>query len=916
MPDGDYTFDDETISEKLAAVHVLRTHVTPADFDSDWFHTVTEKANDIKQSGTSGVSTVQDFYATKYNGDITVGDVDFALSLMKKDSSPGPDGIMPIMLLRSGPRISTYLSTLFQACWEEGVVPTCWKMDNRVYIPKPNKTDYHTEKAYRPLSLNSCVGKLYERTPTLRLIWFLECTHNIDLLQFAYRQGSNTVHALLHMLQSIKLGFNEDECCVAALIDLEGAFDAVWRDGVIYQLWSAGVSGRLLQYVCSFLTDRKSRNLVNEYTSPWIDTSVGVPQGSILAPILFIFYVRHMTDNVPNNLKYADDVTAMVKHKDPYAAAQLLSTQIDSVVHWNKKWRLLANPKKTEVMCFSRSGHPKVKVTMGNDLLKQVELKMCLGVTLDHNLNFSTHATNAASRAIKAIAKLSPLLQEKGGVSVEMGIILYKTYVRPLLEYAFPVWSCIPRTAMDKIERAQRIALLKITGCTSSTPTEALEVLTNTLPIQLRLTESACLEFIRLSRKSDTHPCFKMLDNPSQKPTFQNVPTPVQYMKANFYNTVKGVKLENLEKSLGFQKEYMRGRQALTDNAVGPNLGNSKSRTAEQKMEATRLAAQYLSSLPKSTLVCFTDGSALGNPGPCGAGAIIYLNGISSHPVCLHEAVAKKSTSYHGELAAVLLALNHLCDIVLPASSKEIIILSDCEAAINTICTRQEVTNHVALVTEIHDRMQHLSINNDITTRLAWIPGHAGVAGNELADEYAKTGATHAKHMPHTALPNPLTHGDVTKEIRRGILSRWQQQWDRCDKAELLHYFHPQIPTTKYTSTCCKLTEQRRLRLKSGFTHLNIELFKYKYTDSPNCPCNLSPETIEHVMLECPHYTEARDKMIRTIEMGYISSNCQPHLRTLDLRTLLGDTSHLPTPTRDIIMDATAEFIHDVPRHF
>ena len=141
-----------------------------------------------------------------------------------------------------------------------------------------------------------------------------------------------------------------------------------------------------------------------------------------------------------------------------------------------------------------------------NVILKQVALKTCLGVTLDHNLNFTTHANNTASRAIKATAKLSPLLEEKGGISVELGIILYKAYIRPLLEYAYPVWSCITKTAMERIERAQRIALLKITGCTSSTPTEALEVLTNTLPIQLRLTESVCQEFIRLSRKPSTHP--------------------------------------------------------------------------------------------------------------------------------------------------------------------------------------------------------------------------------------------------------------------------------------------------------------------------------------------------------------------------------------------------------------------------
>ncbi len=919
MPNGEYTFDDEAISDKLAAVHVLRTHVTPGDFDSEWFQTVTNKAQDINHCGISSISTAQDYYAAKYNDDITEVDVDHALRKMKKDSSPGPDGIMPIMILKSGPNISTYLSSLFQSCWVEGVVPSVWKMDNRVYIPKPNKEDYHIEKAYRPLSLNSCIGKLYERTPTLRLIWFLECTHNIDLHQFAYRQGSNTVHALLHMMHTIKSGFNEGECCVAALIDLEGAFDAVWRDGVMYQLWSAGVSGRLLHYICSFLTDRKSRNLVNDYTSPWMDTSVGVPQGSILAPILFIFYVRDMTANVPNHLKYADDVTAMVVHRDPQVAAQQLSTDISSVVSWNRKWRLLANPKKTEVMCFSKSGHPQVTVTMGSDILKQVGYKVCLGVLLDHNLTFSLHAQNAASRAIKAMAKLSPLLEERGGISVELGIIVYKAYIRPLLEYAYPVWSCSPKTALDKIDRAQRIALLKITGCTSSTPSEALEVLTNTLPIQLRLTETVCNEFVRLSRKPNSHPCFKMLGDPSRKPTYESVPTPVHFMKSSFYNTVKGVNMADLEKSQGYIAEHMRGRQVTRINIFGRDLGSSKSRNAEQKRESTIRAANFLGNLSNTTLVCFTDGSALGNPGPCGAGAAVYLNGTSSHPVTLHRATAKMSTSYHGELTAIHLALSHLCDSTLPPTAKELILLCDCESAIETICECRETTNYVALVADIHDKVDLLKSEKGITTKIAWIPGHAGVVGNELADKCAKSGAEEA-NVTHTPLSNPLTNpltqGSVKGAIKRGILRRWQQQWDRCDKAELLHQFRPHIPTSKYKSTCSRNTERRMLRLKSGFTHLNTELFKYNYTDSPDCPCGLHPETIDHVMLHCPQYVEARDRMISCIEKGYISTNCPPHLRTLDLVTLLGDNAQLPSPTKGVIMDATQKYIHDVPRQF
>ncbi len=102
-----------------------------------------------------------------------------------------------------------------------------------------------------------------------------------------------------------------------------------------------------------------------------MDTSIGVPQGSILAPILFIFYVRNMTRDVPGHIKYADDLTAMASDKDPDLAAAALSNNISNVLEWNHKWRLMANPTKIEVMCFTKKGDIKVTVLMGTSILKQ-----------------------------------------------------------------------------------------------------------------------------------------------------------------------------------------------------------------------------------------------------------------------------------------------------------------------------------------------------------------------------------------------------------------------------------------------------------------------------------------------------------------------------------------------------------------
>ena len=99
--------------------------------------------------------------------------------------------------------VTPTLTMLFQKCWEQGIVPLTWKRDNRIYIPKPGKEDYHTEKSYRPLSLNSIVGKTYERIAAKRLVWYIESQIRIDWQQFAYRRLHNPNQALLCVTQDV-----------------------------------------------------------------------------------------------------------------------------------------------------------------------------------------------------------------------------------------------------------------------------------------------------------------------------------------------------------------------------------------------------------------------------------------------------------------------------------------------------------------------------------------------------------------------------------------------------------------------------------------------------------------------------------------------------------------------------------------
>ena len=170
---------------------------------------------------------------------------------------------------------------------------------------------------------------------------------------------------------------------------------------------------------------------------------------------------------------------------------------------------------------------------------------------------------------------------------------------------------------------------------TTSTP--ALEVLTNILPIRLRLRECLCQEYVRMNRKPTNHPIYSLVGDPGGPPEVLTHQTPVNMMKAALRNTCKQLPVGRVEKFPGYDKDAMNTKVIHSNIIAWSNLGNAGNRTREQIIESNRVAAEYLSNLPSDSIIGFTDGSALGNPGPCGAGAAIHLSGMDSHPILCNK---------------------------------------------------------------------------------------------------------------------------------------------------------------------------------------------------------------------------------------------------------------------------------------
>ncbi len=264
---------------------------------------------------------------------------------------------------------------------------------------------------------------------------------------------------------------------------------------------------------------------------------------------------------------------------------------------------------------------------------------------------------------------------------------------------------------------------------------------------------------------------------------------------------------------------HLQIRQETIDCSV--SLGNSKSRSQQQIILATQAVHTHLTSLPPNCVPIFTDGSALKNPGPCGAAAVIYTHGLQHQPTILKRPVSKHSTSYHGELAAINLALEFISNMIptaQPFRIENIIIHTDCMAALNTV-TNSVKNNYTRLMSSIEEIIHSLDRRN-IEFKICWIPGHAGIEANEIADKAAKEAAKESQKWTDKDECDCKSIKEIKTLLQKNSQSSWQRQWNSQDTGRETHELFPTVPAKitsfKETKNVKRSVETKLNRLKSG----------------------------------------------------------------------------------------------------
>ena len=297
--------------------------------------------------------------------------------------------------------------------------------------------------------------------------------------QSGFRPGDSTTNQLLFLLDEIHQAFDSTESFEvrAVFLDISKAFDKVWHDGLIFKLQQNGVSGELLHLFESYLSNRKQRVVLNGSFSEYSNVLSGVPQGSVLGPLLFLIYINDLEKDIKSNIKFfADDTMLFSIVNNPTISGNELNHDLEIIREWAIQWKLQFNPdptKQATEMLFSckktPTNHPDI--IFNNTIVEKVGEQKHLGLILHSSLSFEKHINE---KIIKAKKNLNLIKNVTKYLPIKVLDQMYKALVRPHFDYCDIIYHIPPRETkfgivlnalMEKIEKIQYNASLVITGC-------------------------------------------------------------------------------------------------------------------------------------------------------------------------------------------------------------------------------------------------------------------------------------------------------------------------------------------------------------------------------------------------------------------------------------------------------------------
>ena len=792
------------------------------------------------------------------NGPIGLAELDRHISSLK-NSSPGHDLIPNRLLAACHPQYKSDLLALYNQSLASGQVPLAWKHGIVLPFSKPHKLNSITP-SYRPITLLSCVGKLMEKVIQKRLEYHLESHCLLSHTQYGFRPRRSIEDIVLQLKAQITTALSSKQYCCVVYLDLQGAFDGVWRHGLLYKLSQLGIKGNLLRWFCSYLQDRTQAVLVHGTTSSSATTTAGVPQGAVLSPTLFNVMLSDIPlhDRIATYI-FADDITIACSGSSVATVESLLQEHLNTLAEWFGCWKFTIIESKSKLQVFSRKRNTLVSLSLHGKQLDSVKEQRLLGVLFDApHLTWKSHVNHIVSDCRRRTNIMKCIAPVRWGASYHVLRMFYTAYIRAKLSFCCTAFSSASMTHIKRLCAIQNACLRLILGARRSTPILSLEAESGIPPLPLYYD-------FRLARLG-IQKCFSPAEDPTPHLTF-GTDSPFRQLLAKF-----GMGLMPRQPTVSYpaipQWELPQDTILLSAPCV---------------VDSCQAFQIYVGNRFRHMLHFYTDGSKLSDSCPSVSAGLYVPNcnrAFSWHLHPDHSIVA-------AELFAILKTLQYIEKY---HSGEDCIIFTDSRTALQMVLScNPSYLRTVNLITKL---LQSLNVQHSVL--LHWVRAHVGIPGNETADRVA-----HAGHSIDKSVLFPLHPEELLSLLYQGFKTYWNRSWLSLTTAQskglFLRGVRDNIFRPSPVQTGHRNTDSALFRLRLGHCGLRQYLYRFQQSDTNLCDLCQEPDTIDHYVFYCDKYVTDREAFI--FALSFLIKRPPP----FTIKLVLGGENYPPSVNKQIL---------------
>ncbi len=422
-----------------------------------------DQYDSVFSSPSSPPPTIEDSTLPINNITIEESEIIQAIDELKPSAASGPDGIPAILLIKCKESLAAPLTVFWNECMRTSHIPQSLK--NSIITPLHKGGSKSEASNYRPIALTSHIIKIYEKVIRKRLTQYLESTDGLNKNQHGFRSGRSCLTQLLahydNIINLLEDGHNVD----VIYLDFAKAFDKVDHNLLLRKCQALGIQGQTLKWIQAFLENRKQHVIVNgQLSSPRLVIS-GVPQGSVIGPLLFLILIGDIDNNTAHSTvkSFADDTRAAKGIKTEMDAVDL-QNDLFQIYGWSEQNNMKFNSLKFEALRYGRNKELKELTSYVSPEWQVIEEKTCvrdLGVLMSTDTTFKEHINKIISSAKRMSAWVLRTFTTRERTPM---LTLYKSLVRPLLEYLSALWSPILKGDIQRLEEVQQSFIRKIKG--------------------------------------------------------------------------------------------------------------------------------------------------------------------------------------------------------------------------------------------------------------------------------------------------------------------------------------------------------------------------------------------------------------------------------------------------------------------